>query len=50
MNGLSLPWLIAWVDACYPFLGEKELCALGDPGFPGIECLPIPPGDNGAGY
>ena len=35
--------LIAWVDACCPFMGEEELRALGDPSFPGIERLPIRP-------
>ncbi|MBE7499393.1 MAG: hypothetical protein HS113_03600 [Verrucomicrobiales bacterium] len=35
--------LIAWVDACCPFLGDVELRALGDPDFPGIERLPIRP-------
>jgi hypothetical protein len=35
--------LIAWVDACCPFMGEPEIRALGDPVFPGIERLPIRP-------
>jgi hypothetical protein len=35
--------LIAWVDACCPFMGEEELRAQGDPSFPGIERLPIRP-------
>ncbi len=35
--------LIAWVDACCPFMGEPEIRALGDPDFPGIEDLPIRP-------
>ena len=35
--------LIAWVDACCPFMGEEEVRALGDPDFPGIERLPIRP-------
>jgi hypothetical protein len=35
--------LIAWVDACCPYLGEEEIRALGDPDFPGIERLPIRP-------
>ena len=35
--------LIAWVDACCPFMGEEELRAQGDPNFPGIERLPIRP-------
>ena len=39
----SLHRLIAWVDACCPFLGEEELRALGDPDFPGMERLPIRP-------
>lgn len=39
----SLHRLIAWVDACSPFLGEEELRALGDPDFPGIDELPIRP-------
>ena len=39
----SLHRLIAWVDACCPFMGDKELRALGDPDFPGIERLPIRP-------
>ena len=43
VDPLSLRRLIAWVDACCPFLGEKELRALGDPNFPGIERLPIRP-------
>jgi hypothetical protein len=40
---LSLHRLIAWVDACCPYLGDDELRALGDPDFPGIEALPIRP-------
>ncbi len=40
---VSLHRLIAWVDACCPFMGEEELRALGDPSFPGIERLPIRP-------
>jgi hypothetical protein len=39
----SLHRLIAWVDACCPFMGDEELRALGDPDFPGIERLPIRP-------
>jgi len=39
----SLHRLIAWVDACCPFMGDKELRALGDPDFPGMERLPIRP-------
>lgn len=40
---LSLHRLIAWVDACCPFMGEPEVRAQGDPNFPGIERLPIRP-------
>jgi hypothetical protein len=40
---LSLHRLIAWVDACCPFMGDEELRALGDPAFPGIDGLPIRP-------
>jgi hypothetical protein len=40
---VSLHRLIAWVDACCPFMGDEELRALGDPDFPGIEKLPIRP-------
>jgi hypothetical protein len=40
---LSLRRLIAWVDACCPYMGEKELRAQGDPDFSGIERLPIRP-------
>ncbi|HJN14004.1 MAG TPA: hypothetical protein QGH10_00860, partial [Armatimonadota bacterium] len=39
----SLRRLIAWVDACCPFMGEPEVRALGDPDFPGIDLLPIRP-------
>jgi hypothetical protein len=39
----SLRRLMAWVDACCPYLGEEEVRALGDPDFPGIERLPIRP-------
>jgi hypothetical protein len=35
--------LIAWVDACSPYMGDVELRALGDPWFEGIEKLPIRP-------
>jgi hypothetical protein len=35
--------LIAWVDACCPYMGDIELRALGDPWFEGIEKLPIRP-------
>jgi hypothetical protein len=40
---VSLRRLIAWVDACCPFMGDEELRALGDPDFPGIETLPVRP-------
>jgi hypothetical protein len=43
VDGLSQQRLIAWVDACCPFMGDEELRALGDPDFPGIERLPIRP-------
>jgi len=43
VDPLSLRKLIAWVDACCPFLGEEELRAMDDPEFPGIEQLPIRP-------
>jgi len=39
----NLHRLIAWVDACCPFMGDDELRELGDPEFPGIERLPIRP-------
>ncbi len=39
----SLRRLMAWVDACCPFMGDEELRAQGDPDFPGIERLPIRP-------
>jgi hypothetical protein len=42
-DSLSLRRLIAWVDACCPFMGDEELRALGDPDFPGIETLPVRP-------
>jgi hypothetical protein len=35
--------LIAWVDACCPYMGEEELRSISDPDFPGIERLPIRP-------
>jgi len=35
--------LIAWVDACCPYMGEEEVRAVADPDFPGIETLPIRP-------
>jgi hypothetical protein len=40
---VSLHRLIAWVDACAPFMGDPEVRALGDPDFEGIEELPIRP-------
>ena len=39
----SLHRLMAWVDACCPFMGDEELRAQGDPDFSGIERLPIRP-------
>jgi len=43
VDPLSLRRLIAWVDACCPYMGDPELRALGDPDFPGIDELPIRP-------
>ena len=43
VDPLSLRRLIAWVDACCPFMGEPEIRSLGDPDFPGIDELPIRP-------
>jgi hypothetical protein len=43
VDPLSLRRLIAWVDACCPYMGEPEIRALPDPDFPGIEMLPIRP-------
>ncbi|NQT86157.1 hypothetical protein HQ560_05290, partial [bacterium] len=43
VDALSLRKLIAWVDACCPYMGEPEIRALGDPDFPGIDELPIRP-------
>ena len=43
VDPLSLHRLIAWVDACAPYMGDQELQASGDPDFPGIETLPIRP-------
>ena len=43
VDPVSLRRLIAWVDACCPYMGEEELRAMGDPDFPGIERLPIRP-------
>ncbi|MCY2951544.1 MAG: hypothetical protein NTU53_06150 [Planctomycetota bacterium] len=42
-DAAALHRLIAWVDACCPYMGEPELRALGDPEFAGIERLPIRP-------
>jgi hypothetical protein len=42
-DALSLRRLIAWVDACCPYMGDPEVRALGDPDFAGIERLPIRP-------
>ena len=43
VDPVNLHRLIAWVDACCPYMGEPEVRALGDPDFPGIERLPIRP-------
>jgi hypothetical protein len=43
VDPLSLHQLIAWVDACCPYMGEPEVRELADPDFPGIERLPIRP-------
>ncbi|MGQ9591047.1 MAG: hypothetical protein ACUVYA_12210, partial [Planctomycetota bacterium] len=43
VEGVDLQRLMAWVDACCPFLGEEELRAMPDPEFAGIEELPIRP-------
>ena len=43
VDPVSLRRLIAWVDACCPYMGEEEVRAQGDPDFPGIERLPIRP-------
>jgi len=40
---LSLRKLMAWVDACCPYMGEEEVRALDDPMFAGMEKLPIRP-------
>ena len=40
---LSLRRLIAWVDACCPYMGEPEVRAIADPDFDGIDLLPIRP-------
>ncbi len=43
VEGEDLLRLIAWVDACCPYLGEEEVRAIDDPSFAGIEDLPIRP-------
>jgi hypothetical protein len=43
VDELSLRRLIAWVDACAPYMGEPEIRALDDPDFEGIALLPIRP-------
>ena len=43
VDPVSLRRLIAWVDACCPYMGEEEVRSLGDPDFPGLERLPIRP-------
>jgi hypothetical protein len=43
LDPVSLRRLIAWVDACCPFMGEEEIRALDDPDFEGIALLPIRP-------
>ena len=43
VDPLSLRRLIAWVDACCPYMGDREIRSLPDPDFPGIEKLPIRP-------
>ncbi len=43
VDPVSLHRLIAWVDACGVYRGERDLRALSDPDFPGIERLPIRP-------
>jgi hypothetical protein len=43
VDSLSLHRLIAWVDACCPFMGEEEVRCIDDPTFPGIDRLPIRP-------
>jgi hypothetical protein len=40
---VDLHRLIAWVDACCPYMGEEEVRSVDDPDFPGIERLPIRP-------
>lgn len=43
VDPLSLRRLIAWVDACCPYLGDEEVRAISDPVFAGVEKLPIRP-------
>ena len=43
VDPIGLRRLIAWVDACCPFMGEPEIRALDDPQFEGIALLPIRP-------
>ena len=43
VDPLSLRRLIAWVDACCPYLGDVEVRAISDPVFAGVERLPIRP-------
>jgi hypothetical protein len=43
VDAIGLRKLIAWVDACCPFMGEEEIRAIDDPDFAGISLLPIRP-------
>jgi hypothetical protein len=43
VDGVDLRRLMAWIDACCPFLGEEEVRAIPDPDFAGIGELPIRP-------
>ena len=43
VDPIGLRQLIAWVDACCPFMGEPEIRALDDPQFEGLALLPIRP-------
>ena len=43
VDPVSLHRLVAWVDACCPYMGEEEIRAMKDPSFRGIEQLPIRP-------
>ncbi len=43
VDPLSLRRLVAWVDACCPYLGDEEVRAISDPVFAGVEKLPIRP-------